>query len=157
MWKYTRKGQLEIMGLVIIVILISLGMLFLLRFVVFKPVGEERAAFTRSQLATNTLAALVKTETDCQGLDMTELVQDCVGSKSANCGYLDSCEFLDAKISLILEETLIKWQKHYYFQVTKSRVTKLELSDRPEGCPGEKDSHFQPLPGGTLIKLDVCD
>ena len=54
------------MGLVIVVILISLGMLFLLKFVVFKPVSQEREAFTRSQLSTNTLNALLITTTDCR-------------------------------------------------------------------------------------------
>lgn len=157
MLKLTRKGQLEIMGLVLVVVLVSLGMLFLLKFVVFKPVGEERATFTRSQLATNTLDALIKTETECEGRTIEELINDCIGFQQYDdCNGLGSCNFLDEKISFIFEETLVKWQKHYNFQVSKSQVTMITIDDG-WGCPGERDSHYQPLPGAILIRLDVCD
>ena len=54
-----RKGQMEAMGLVVIVILITLGMLFLAQFAL-KEAGEKKI-FTRKGLAYSSMSAILKT------------------------------------------------------------------------------------------------
>ncbi|MBI2151479.1 hypothetical protein HYU21_02000 [Candidatus Woesearchaeota archaeon] len=76
-----KKGQMEIMGLVVIVILITLGLLFL---VYFSAKGEiEKKVFTRKGLALSTMSALMKTtvnpELQCTtsiGNDQPQLGED---------------------------------------------------------------------------------
>jgi len=62
-----KKGQMEIMGLVVIVILITLGLLFLVYFSAKNEI--EKKVFTRKGLALSTMSALMKTtvnsEIDC--------------------------------------------------------------------------------------------
>ncbi|MBW2963693.1 hypothetical protein KY306_02880 [Candidatus Woesearchaeota archaeon] len=168
MWKHTRKGQLEIMGLVVVVVLISLGMLFLLKFVVFKPVGEERATFTRSQLSTNTLNALLVTTTDCRNdadLKISDLIQKCVetGEECNNYNNMDSCDFLEEKIGEILNDTLVAWKKDYLFRVYLAEQPSYSSAKvQHKGCPGEKDTALFFLPriigqGQIFIRLEVCD
>lgn len=57
-----KKGQMEIVGLVIIVILISLGMLFAARFALKEPAQQK--TFNRVGLAKSAMTALMKTTID---------------------------------------------------------------------------------------------
>lgn len=153
------------MGLVIVVILISLGMLFLLKFVVFKPVGEERTTFTRSQMATNTMNVLLLTTTDCRAgadLKISELIQMCVDSNEYCDNNMGVCEFVELQIGEILNSTLLEWKKNYLLTayLPESPGNSL-ISVKNQGCPGEKNTHFQPWPrlvsGQIFIRLEVCD
>jgi len=138
------------MGLVVVVVLISLGMLFLLKFVVFKPVGEERATFTRSQLATNTLNALMATTTDCRSnfdLKISDLIQGCVDDSGETCdNNLNYCNFLNLTIEELMDETLVAWKKDYLFQVYTDRPALSDVEVEHNGCPGEKDTALFFLP-----------
>ncbi|MCK4589217.1 MAG: hypothetical protein KAT77_02155 [Nanoarchaeota archaeon] len=163
MWKFTRKGQLEVFGLVIVVILISLGMLFLLKFVLFKPVGEERATFTRGKLAENTLGALMNTVTTCRAeskVTISDLIQYC--AENQDCDGGDSCVFLKEVVEEILSKTLQVWNKDYEFRVG-SGPDKVDIITPVvhEGCPLDKKTGFRYLRTRRrellTIELDVCD
>jgi hypothetical protein len=155
------KAQLEIMGLVVVVILVSLGFLFALQFVVLEAPENARETFTREQIAQNTLHTLVLTTTTCQGLDMTELIQDCFDSLSdLDCSGKTSCEFISVTTSTILNDTLKSWNKNYDFTLTRGERALIQLKNR--GCPNDRDVGRMFLPsrdGGDkiLVRLDVCD
>jgi hypothetical protein len=90
-FKISRKAQMEIIGLVVIVILITLGMLFLARFALnAKPQSTE---VLRKGLAASAINALIETtakQGDCVGINdlpvmpqMKDILIDCAKSYPA--------------------------------------------------------------------------
>ena len=182
-----KKAQMEMMGLVIIVVLITLGMFFLALFAF--PDHPDKKVFARKGLASSTLSAILKmtvpSEAQCH-LERAEVqpalgedvLRDCARvfpSRSTfyQCvspdGPQNSCDYFRFMASDLLEKTLGKWGKHYELrsQIIRSDGTSNDLLDRimnPEntGCgQGERDSSgLFPIPfEGGLIEneLWVCD
>lgn len=147
------------MGLVIVVILVSLGMLFLLKFVVFQPTGEERMAFTQRELVTFSLTTLMSTTTTCDDLSMSFLIKDCAAYKSADCDGEGSCQFVNRTIETLLGKTLKIWQKNYLLKIYLPGQQPL-VSVKNGACLGSKTSDTRFLPsdvGLVYIQLEVCD
>jgi len=127
----SKVGQMEIIGLVIIVILITIGMLFMAQFA-FKE-DKQKKIFTRELLAYSTMSALMKTtitDTTCAtgyGVETSpqiekDLLEDCAdnhdtreicGDSLYRCGNTHSCCYLNQTISKLLNESLGKWGKRY--------------------------------------------
>lgn len=147
------------MGLVVIVILISLALIFFIQFALLKEPSESRATYTRGELASNTINALLRTETPCQGRDFTQLIEDCMdGVQSYNCFGRDICNYTEEKIELILNQTLNKWAKNYQFKVYRGQEAKINITQGQ--CLRERDSQTNPLTGkmGRIwVRLDVCE
>ncbi len=151
----SRRGQAEMIGLVVIVIMITLGMLFLAKFALQDE--PEKKVFTRKGLAYSTMSAVMKTELECYqdptSNDPTEaefqadLLEDCaeyrkVSSSDYICGeYSNSCDFLEAELTELLNATLGQWSKNYAFSsVVLEGTTELELIDVDNGgCASSSD------------------
>ena len=154
------RSQLEIMGLVIVVILISLGLLFVLQFAVLRGGEPAKKTFTQEQIAANTVNALLITTTECQGLDVTELIQDCASFRDVRCEGQNACEFVDAAIEQVLADTLQKWGKKYNLSIYDARET--YASAAVGRCVGSRDVSSYPIPskiGGEriFVRLEVCE
>ena len=163
-----KRGQMEIAGLVVIVILITLGMLFMALFALKED--PKKKVFTRKGLAYSTLSALMKTTIEEQYcVDSAkdtplyfgrDILEDCAAnyqfSTPEECGYAckyscdgkHSCVFFREKASELLNETLGQWNKRYELRVhllDGEQVIDL-LEDAPVknkgGCPStrERDS-----------------
>lgn len=168
--KAIKSGQMEIMGLAIIVILVLIGMLFAIRFVVLKEPEQYKKEFTQTQLASNMLSTLLKTTvSDCNDLSFEELYQDCartpannqICEKSGN--QVETCTYISDKTKEILGSTLEKWNIGYGFNAQLSDATDPLISDMPwgSGCPGIKKHKEFHIPidtaGRTLtVSLDIC-
>ena len=178
----SRSGQMEMIGLVVIVILITLGILFMAQFALKEK--PTKKIFTRKGLATSTMSAIMKTTVsadDCGFL--TELPQiegrileDCADNfeldsddyYTYNCRGMNSCDFLEVFIAERLNESLAQWNKRYEFSSwiirgsEKKDLIKTISSDRG-GCPRGRDrdtSSPYPLstPGGFVESvLYICD
>lgn len=106
-----KKSQMEIMGLVVIVILITLGMFFVVKFMINKPPSEIKKSYTRTELAANLLNTLLKTTSeDCYGMTVKDLLVDCAENKDTECeNAKPSCEYVLTITKTIFDETLVKW------------------------------------------------
>ena len=182
-----KKSQMEVMGLVIVVILLSIGMLFAIRFVIMKKPTDYKSEFTQTEMASNMLSTLMKTtapvdpttisEYKCHGLSFKELFQDC-GDHHEDPGQLitcddlakNSCDYIETYTNDVLTKTLVKWNIGYEFTATvKTAATDPEeiISSMPwestGGCPGVKKHKSYPIPidaAGTKVltlSLDICD
>ena len=179
------KGQMEMIGFVVIVILVTLGMLFISQFAFGEgptkkiAKGEERAA--------TAMMALMKTSTDCQAPNYEEdydpmptiggnLIDDCAlstefGSTYQCDGFDNSCDFLRETISELLKETFGMWKNHYEFHAylmgSGDKEGELfavikDVNERGEevGCPRERYSTEQPIStdkGLVRNVLYLCD
>ncbi len=172
-----RKGQMEVMGLAIIVILVSVSMLFAISFVVLKKPTSYKSEFTQTELASNMLSTLLETTIpNCNDLNMKDLYKDCaidplnpqVRCDDPGCWLnyslgvgeqCTSCEFINYTTQVILSETLGKWNTGYGFIARTSTDTLVSVGR----CPGVKKHKIYPIPidpsGKNIldVSLDVCN
>lgn len=150
---------MEIIGLVIIVILITLGMLFMAQFA-FKE-DKQKKIFTRELLAYSAMSALMKTtisDSTCAsgyGVETSpqiekDLLEDCAdnydtmkncGDSMYQCGNTHSCCYLAQTMAVLLNETLGEWGKHYELKSTLLMVGNpkgiplVDIKNQKGGCP----------------------
>lgn len=170
-----RKAQMEMVGLVIIVILITLGILIFAAVEVGKG-SQEKKIFTRKELAYSTLSALMKTtiEEGICGVDFrpemeVDILEDCASHyppenifSDYHCEYdsemVHSCVFFKNVAEELLDDTLGKrLNKRYEMQsqlipyqaATEEEIdTIITIKSSRGGCPAtqERDtSTFFPL------------
>lgn len=149
----TKKGQMEMIGLTIIVIIVLIGILFGIRFVLKAEQSEVGIEFRQSQLAANMLNTLAGTTTDCNGLTFTQLVQDCAVVCTLDC----SRSGITSVITDVFRDTLDSWGKHYHFTI--SRIGIDERDEDGDGCPDEKETKTYPIAtraGTAVMRLELC-
>jgi len=168
-----KKSQMEIMGLAIIVVLLFLGMVFVIKFVVLKPPKEYKKEYTRTELASNVIGAMLYTTApDCSKVTFAKLFQDCAlgdpgsiycGTKppSEGGGSWYSCGYAAYHAKDILERTLGEdgLNLNYYFQVEANDADLPGFAPIGDSCLGERKQKRYPLPGASTIYviLDICD
>lgn len=158
-----KTGQMEMIGLVVIVILITLGMLFMAQFALNdKP---EKKIFTRKGLAYSTMSAVLKTTiNDPACVEQftgepvypqmgKDILEDCAinrqnapnGYSVYHCNNEHSCVFARGKIQELLDSTLGSWNKRYEFSVELLDVQGAAPEELLEpiavngGCPKTRD------------------
>ena len=141
------KAQMEIFGLMIIVILVAIGLLFAIT-VLTKPPSVEEQKVTESLQAANFLnTALGVTVPDCGNRAARQLLQDCalagvendrwIGAGECDDG-VNTCQKLRSVLSTLLQETFGKWGRDYVlFMNNSAAVEEIRLSKG--SCLGEHE------------------
>jgi hypothetical protein len=169
-----KRSQMEIMGLMIVVLLLIVGVLFAIKFVVLKKPTEVRQTFSRTQLASNMgLAIMASTTYDCRGTAIKDLLIDCAewpeegGTITCDDGR-KACNYVNETINGIINKTFNAWKTKYYM-IAGTRMHRIGQSDQiiyfyhpdcnPEKPrPGESESFFLPTNRGMLtLKIFVCE
>ena len=187
MTNFRKRGQTEMIGLVVIVILITLGMLFAAQFALKE--NPQKKIFTRKGLSYSTMSTIMKTtvyEDNCKG-DFKikvnpqigkDLLEDCArnldyayvpnGFSLYTCRDQHSCVFLKEFVAELLNATLGSWNKHYEFsavliQAAEDKPTKLfDPITAGGGCQRkERDSSglfpIHTSKGLVQAELFLCD
>jgi len=156
-----KKGQMEILGLAIVVVLILVAAVFLAGIMISKKPSEQRKGFTRSVAASNTVSALLRASAeDCKYLTMTELLQDCAQGRSISCDDAqnsDSCKFAESTAEFVFGKTLEQWGFEYHFLAYVDKNHPLISIGTP--CKGELETYIQPIPlklSSMYVKMDIC-
>jgi len=153
------RGQMEIMGLAIIVILISIGLLFAVQWMLKEPPTKQVQRAKEAVLTSNFLSSSLGVTTDCNQRTVGELLRDCALTGGVNkCGDQTACVKAEKVLKDLLSETLDVWGYDYYFAVKGSTHVENIKFNKP--CPGEKESKSHPLPisagfHASLI-LEIC-
>jgi hypothetical protein len=154
-----RKAQIEMMGLVVIVLILAVGFLF-----VFASVargGQRESAqqiYQKELLAYNTIGSIIQANTGC-GTDNTfaDLIDDCVYIYDNPCG-VDSCDYLGINLLHILNKTLGVRNQEFYFYVLDANNQEAIYINEP--CTGDRASATQPytsrLGKEIIIGIDIC-
>ncbi len=66
-----RRGQAEMIGLILIVLLLAAGFLLYIRFSVKAPEESIKARYEQTQMGQTFVTSLAKTQLACGGLTMT--------------------------------------------------------------------------------------
>jgi hypothetical protein len=155
-----KKGQMEIMGLAIVVVLLVLGMLFAVRFILFKEAPTYRKEYTETQLAANMLNTILNTnvDIDCSNIAIGELLQDaskvnpditCINGDPSDVYVNNSIHDLLTGINLTLK-------KDYYFKASTAIKDIVELGYLDDYRVRERKTHFLQTDSGVMkIILDI--
>ncbi len=152
-----KKGQMEIMGLVIVLMLLSFGLLFVIKFVYLAPERDIRQEHSESQMSANLLNSMLQaTAPNCSNQQIKALFRDCSLNQEIKCvNNNKSCEFLNRTLKVIFNRTLDKWNRRYFFNATNLN----ENIAFGAQCPGDYDSKFYPIQAGdktVIVTLKVC-
>jgi len=160
-----KKGQMEIMGLIVIVVLLTLAMFFIVSFTATKPKNNIQQSFSDDQLASKFLISFLKTNAGCRQYPLGDytleaLIQDCGSDRRIICQGLDSCTFVNETMNIFVNQTLVKWKKDFNFTI-KDLPIDITFFDNC-GAGKNKDVAWQPLslypnPKTIIVKLDICD
>ncbi|PIN81023.1 hypothetical protein COV13_02420 [Candidatus Woesearchaeota archaeon CG10_big_fil_rev_8_21_14_0_10_32_9] len=157
-----KKGQIEIMGLLVIVILISLVIFFSLSFNLKNSVNEApvKQDFKDAQTTGNFGTTLLETTTNCSR-SIRDLLSDCAFTQEVNCAGQTSCQLANNSINRILEETLDKWNYNYTLQISSD--SELVTDFNKTGCDPAKTKSVTTdiTPFGTTfssmkLTLKIC-
>lgn len=134
-----RRGQAEMIGLLLIVIILVIGFLLYVRFSLTKddgPSAKER--FDKTQLGTTFVTSLAKTDIPCGALTapLQELIVD-IASGDTSCPAENA---VDSAVTAILHDTLDMMGKNYLLRfVRRTRDDQTE----PIGLPDYTNSAYE--------------
>lgn len=164
-----KKGQIEIVGLLIIVLIIS----FILLFVFSNMLKEDDGIsdeFENNEMVGSFISAMIYTNTDCNPskITMMELIKECARFKKGGSAYTstkctgnkDPCTFINETIDEMLNASLWNWSRPYEFVIKSDSTTLTRI--KADGPREMKDSYSatQPLtvsrvPEGVIIYLCI--
>jgi hypothetical protein len=164
--KLGHKGQLEIMGLAIIIILFVIGVIFALNSLINKEAFTLKREFTQTQLTSNFGISLLQASTlDCRDATIQELIADCAeyyhfgGFITCENGQ-KSCAYVNDTMTYILNETLQQWVVPYHISLELNEGTLLEWNNL--GCTntGVGKAEFFTIPTSSFtpvtLKIFIC-
>lgn len=155
------KAQMEIMGLAVIVVLVTVGLFLFVSFTLNKPKPTIDTTYQYDQLSASFVDAFLRTNVPGCPLRLGELMRDCELNNQA-CGGYASCTLVEQVSERILNDTLLKRGVAYIFNVEYPMKPRLALSGN--NCTLEKDTYpstpftvrLHPFPGDVVVWLDVC-
>lgn len=165
-----RKAQIEMMGFVMVVILVTIGLFFS---VTLKQPPSTKRAFTvysDEKLASNFLITLLETDVGEAGyehVNLHDLAVDCVRKNVGTPHYgFDACQKAEDIATTILQETLEQWSYTYnltytYTDPSKKTTTLFTISNgactKELSAPGlQPISLYRVTSGSALMRLEIC-
>ncbi|KHO50772.1 MAG: hypothetical protein QT07_C0007G0025 [archaeon GW2011_AR16] len=165
----SKRGQMEIMGLAVVVILVIVGITLLIRFSL-TPAKQTKEKFEAGQLPETIITALAQSTTDCQEQSMANLIEDCGafgGTIQCEPGK-NSCQYTQESINGVLVELLERMLKYKYKVILKkggredfnpedlNDPAKIYLDSGCDESMMDIESASQPLPNNVEIELRIC-
>jgi hypothetical protein len=116
----TKKGQTEIFGLVIIVILVTMFFLFGVRQLLRAPEEDFKQSYTQKEVAQYFVSTFLSTTVaPCGNYQVRELILDCARNQNIYCEYGEtSCSYLEILLDEYLNASLREWRKHYMLNIS---------------------------------------
>ena len=174
-----KKSQTEMLGLAVVVILISVGLIFVIGNTLKKTsTPSEKKVYSEKQLAVNILGSILSTTTACKQDKISTLMIDCGRGTPVFCneevvegvtiGETDNvCQYLNETITYLLDNTLKKWNKKYEFLMYERRESPLiNITNEADKCivSGvqtyqyiQREFYYLPLhPGTVTVELGLC-
>jgi hypothetical protein len=166
-----QRGQTEIVGLIIIVLLVTMGFLFYLISVTNQDItgGSKQLydSYTSNEQSTSFIQALLNTNIPACRATFEDVIVDCGRSAgNLNCqGGMSSCQWVEDVSEEVLADTLQIWGGPHGYSVTYGEthpdnfnITYLNCSASTVGrnAPGVFLIPYYPNPGTARIELGIC-
>jgi len=161
-----KKAQMEIMGLAVIVVLVSLGIFFV---VSFKLGGDDttniREGFTRRQVGTKFLATYEQTNVICgtiNNLNFEDLIYNCATGVEVSCeSGVGVCDHLERESQKVLDAYFQEQEVDYMFEIPSAGI-QIVNGECGAGKTGDKATIKIPLYryganyGSADVSLMIC-
>jgi hypothetical protein len=146
--KKQKKAQIETMGLLVVVVLVSLILFFVLAFNLKKDPGEqsEKEVFEETQAISNIGTTMLETTSSCEWT-VRELLEDCAYRKEIVCKGNLSCVEANNTMTKILDLTLNEWDYAYNIVVKNSQ--NYDVLSQGTACKNVTNSRRETTPFGT--------
>lgn len=127
-----RKGQIEMIGLVIVVILLAVGLLFYVKFVVFRSGNTQQDVVAENAYLTNLMGSIFNVKVcETAPVKIEEGIVTCFNGGEI-CG-LEACGYLKDQIKAITASVGLKKYKNYSIWITKDNNNKTIMSECKTG------------------------
>lgn len=153
------KAQMELMGMAFVVLLVSIGIIFAVRFVILSPSQSIVSEYIKNQLPNRWASAAFHTNLPaCHGATLQTVIQDCAENQNGvgliDCSGYSSCVYANATMEVMLQETLVKWNIRHKLVVSTPQGN---LFNKGECFGDQKASRF-PIPGrqNSYLNLYIC-
>jgi hypothetical protein len=101
-----KKGQIEMFGLAVIVILISIGFFIFVSFKSNQKPENVQKEFTTDKMADDFVLSILQVSVaECPQFSINDLIIDCVRDNRLECGFVKSCYALNRSINIMLNKT----------------------------------------------------
>ncbi|MBW2970947.1 hypothetical protein KY320_02175 [Candidatus Woesearchaeota archaeon] len=155
----SKRAQTELIGLVVIVLLITLGLLFYLRFMRSPSDTSVKQEFTDKKLASSTLSVILRTTPEDMNTDLSNLFKRCDEGER---GSDSPCDKAKDTTQQILGDTLGAWNREYRF-TAKGSVSSpnldIEIKSDEGECRADSESEtffISTSAGLATLRLDIC-
>jgi hypothetical protein len=156
-----KKGQIELIGLMIIVIIVVSVMMIYLVYKINNPAHNIKRGFVNQELAANFLITITKaTVRECPEHSLADLVTDCAGEQRFYCGSEPSCTVANRTLLFILNTTMDYLGKSFNFSVepvSKTGISYAGCSGRDTYTSAEQMFTIYPSMQRTRLTLVVCE
>ncbi len=127
-----KKGQIEMIGLVIVVILLAVGLLFYVKFVVFREDTAKQDVVAENAYLTNLMSSIFNLKI-CESapVKIEEGIINCFNNEQI-CGE-EACTYVKSQIKDIIGKVGVKKYKNYSIWVTKYSNNKTIMDECKTG------------------------
>lgn len=166
--KRFSKGQMEIIGLVMIVLIISVAMMMYLSYSSDSTHSSKKTLYTTyayNELSTSFLNTLLDS-TVCGDINVKYLISDCGIRNRVVCPgtSMTSCEQLNEILVHAKNKTLDKWDFAYglkiNFTTSQDPINYVKYNCTSDtvgrGAPGIFLVQYYPTPGNAIVELGIC-
>ncbi|MFP4522960.1 MAG: hypothetical protein ACLFNM_00230 [Candidatus Woesearchaeota archaeon] len=171
--KRARKGQSEIMGLIVIVVILTVAMLVYVSYSASKPASSKGSLYKEyayNELATSYVDVLLDVSIpNCGKTSFEDLLVNCGTKNTVICGSLNSCDYVQQIVDHISQQTLKEWDIPYSLQIdlnhyvssSQDLIINQSFADcLPKtvgrGAPGIFHIPYHPTPGDAKVELGFC-
>jgi len=157
--KLRRRAQLEMIGLIVIVIIVITGLLIFTVYKITNPSKNIQKRYMNKGLATNMLIAITRTNVmECHNHSLADLIIDCAKTyHSITCYDYTSCEVVNKTILGILNTTLVAWDISFNLTIQKTNISFVNLECTSKAKNKVQGFEVLPLyPGQVEMTLDIC-
>lgn len=156
----SRRSQLEIFGLVVLVIIIVVAFLIFTVYKLNSPQKDTKGVYVDKQLSSNVLLALSKTNVaydDCYSHTISQLITDCAKTyHSFSCFGRSSCDVAEEVIGDILSETLYAEGINYNLTIHGTNISFVD-GCTPYANQVEGFIILPMYPGEVEVTLSICE
>jgi hypothetical protein len=161
------KGQIEIFGLAVIVILISIGFFIFVSLKAQHPTENPQKEYTNDKLANDFVLSILDVNVkDCDTFTLKDLIVDCGRDRKIDCGGTSSCFAANKTITDLLNGTFMVMNTKFRFYSENLKdnagreiinITHLNCtSNMRQGQRGTAIISLYPWPNNVYLNMNIC-